>query len=113
MPFPLRSMAAGSVALLPAGCITTGPHVALLNNRDLRATFEEIGLSQADLFAVSRLLNPGLGVRWPHDALRGPNVDLTLATPRLNLSSRARCIRVSRGTAHTTSRYAMPSCARV
>jgi cobalt-zinc-cadmium efflux system outer membrane protein len=55
--------------------------IALLNNRGLRVTMEEIGLSQADLIAASRLRNPTLAasVRWPDHAPRGPNVEFSLA----------------------------------
>jgi cobalt-zinc-cadmium efflux system outer membrane protein len=54
--------------------------IAVLNNRELRATFEELGISQADLIAASRLRNPtfGASVRWPNDRPRGPNVELSL-----------------------------------
>lgn len=75
-------------ALLAAGLtVDSAVQIALLNNRGLRATFEELGLSQADLAAVARPPNPGLslGLRWPHEAPRGPNVDLTLAAPLLEL----------------------------
>lgn len=60
--------------------------LALLNNRMLRATFEEIGLSQADLVAASKPHNPTLGasVRWPHDRPRGPNVGVSLAADLLD-----------------------------
>ncbi|MEO6005302.1 MAG: TolC family protein [Opitutus sp.] len=60
--------------------------IAVINNRTLRATFEEIGLSRADLMAASRLHNPTLGasVRWPDHAPRGPNVGLSLAVDLLD-----------------------------
>lgn len=60
--------------------------LALFNNRNLRATFEEIGLSQADVVAASRLHNPtfGASVRWPKDRPRGPNVGLSLAADLLD-----------------------------
>ena len=55
--------------------------VALLNNHGLRATFEEIGVSQAELSAASRLPNPTLSaqVRWPSQSPRGPNSEFNLA----------------------------------
>lgn len=64
----------------------TAVRIALLNNRNLRATFEDIGLSQADLIAASRLHNPVLGasVRWPEHAPRGPNVGLSLVADLLD-----------------------------
>ncbi len=55
--------------------------IALFNNRSLRATFEEIGVSQAELAAASRLPNPTLSasVRWPSSSPRGPNSEFGLA----------------------------------
>ena len=60
--------------------------IAVLNNRDLRATFEELGVSQADLVAASRLRNPtfGASVRWPNERPRGPNVELSLVSDLLD-----------------------------
>lgn len=84
-----RAEADAAVRALLARDLTVDAAVrlALLNNRGLRATFEELGLSQADLTGASRLPNPGLsaGVRWPHTAPRGPNVDFTLTAPLLDL----------------------------
>lgn len=50
--------------------------IAVLNNRELRATFEDLGVSQADLIAAGRLRNPSLGlsVRWPAGP-GGPDVE--------------------------------------
>ena len=63
--------------------VESAVQIALLNNRALRATFEELGLSQAGLAAAGRLSNPSFdaSVRWPHDAPRGPNVEFTLTAP--------------------------------
>lgn len=60
--------------------------VALLNNRALRATFEELGLSQAELAASSRLPNPSLSasVRWPHAHGGGPNTEFGLTAALLD-----------------------------
>ncbi len=60
--------------------------VALLNNRTLRATFEELGVSQADLLAAGRLHNPtfAASVRWPNQRPRGPNVGLSLVADLLD-----------------------------
>lgn len=60
--------------------------IAVINNRELRATFEDLGVSQADLIAASRLKNPsfGLGVRWPKDRPRGPNVEISIAADLLD-----------------------------
>ena len=54
--------------------------VALVNNRSLRATFEELGVSQADLVAAGRLHNPTFfaSSRWPNQAPRGPDVEFSL-----------------------------------
>ena len=59
--------------------------IALLNNRAMRGTFEELGLSQAALAAATRLPNPSFdaSVRWPKDAPRGPNVEFGLTVPLL------------------------------
>ena len=66
--------------------VESAVQIALLNNRALRVTFEEIGLSQADVAAASRLPNPTLGasVRWPQDRPRGPNVEFGLTAPLLD-----------------------------
>ncbi|HVU18354.1 MAG TPA: TolC family protein [Candidatus Didemnitutus sp.] len=60
--------------------------IAFINNRELRATFEDLGISQAELIAASRLTNPsfGAGVRWPSDRPRGPNVELSVAADLLD-----------------------------
>ena len=65
--------------------VESAVRIALLNNRGLRATFEELGLSQAGLAAASRLPNPSLeaSVRWPNVAPRGPNVEFGLSAPLL------------------------------
>jgi cobalt-zinc-cadmium efflux system outer membrane protein len=60
--------------------------IALLNNRSLRATFEELGVSQAELIAAGRLPNPSFSasVRWPNDRPREPNVEFGLGIDLLN-----------------------------
>jgi cobalt-zinc-cadmium efflux system outer membrane protein len=60
--------------------------IAVLNNRELRATFEELGVSQADLIAAGRLRNPtfGASVRWPNERPRGPNVEFSLVSDLLD-----------------------------
>lgn len=54
--------------------------IALLNNRELRVTLEELGLSQAEVAAAARLANPSFsaGIRWPHDAPRVPEIEFGL-----------------------------------
>lgn len=60
--------------------------IAVINNRELRATFEDLGVSQSELIAASRLRNPsfGVGVRWPKDRPRGPNVEFSIAADLLD-----------------------------
>jgi cobalt-zinc-cadmium efflux system outer membrane protein len=59
--------------------------VALLNNRRLRATLEELHLSQADLLEASLPANITLAssVRWPHQG-GGRNVEMEIAGDVLN-----------------------------
>ncbi len=66
--------------------VESAVQIALLNNRSLRASFEEIGLSQADLAAATRLPNPtfAASVRWPQDRPRGPNAEFGLTAPLLD-----------------------------
>lgn len=54
--------------------------VALLNNRDLQATYEELNIAQADLVQAGLLRNPLLeaAVRWPTSGT-GTGVDLGVA----------------------------------
>jgi len=82
-----RAKAEAAVRDLLAADLTvdSAVQIALLNNRALRATFEELGLSQAGLAAATRLPNPSFdaSVRWPHRAPRGPNVAFGLSAPLL------------------------------
>ncbi len=55
--------------------------VALLNNPDLQATFEEIGLSQADLVQAGLLKNPTFSASW-----RFPNMPPGLADAEYSLA---------------------------
>ena len=60
--------------------------IALLNNRTLQADFEEIGISQADLSAASRLRNPEFDGFWrlpEHGG--GLNAEYSLAQDFLDL----------------------------
>jgi len=83
-----RAQADAAVRELLARDLTveSAVQIALLNNRALRATFEELGLSQADLAAASRLPNPSFSasVRWPSSRPRGPNVEFALTAPLLD-----------------------------
>lgn len=90
--------------------------IAVLNNRELRATFEELGVSQADLIAASRLPNPtfGASVRWPNEGPRGPNVELSLAGELLDsllLPVRKRVARQQLGQAESRVAHAVLSLA--
>ena len=53
--------------------------VALLNNPSLQATFEEVGISQADLAQAARIANPEISgfVRFPGEG-SGQNTELSL-----------------------------------
>lgn len=64
----------------------TAAAIALLNNRRLRATFEEMGVSEADFIAATRLPNPSFSasVRWPNKRPRPPNVEFNLSFEVLN-----------------------------
>jgi len=77
-----RSAAQNGVRELLAKELTpnTAVGIALMNSRSLRATFEELGISQADLVAAGRLHNPTLfaSSRWPDRAPRGPDVEFSL-----------------------------------
>lgn len=61
--------------------IESAVQIALLNNRTLRATFEELGLSQADLVEAGQLANPSFSalVRWPTDSPRVPHTEFRLS----------------------------------
>ena len=61
--------------------------VALLNNRDLQATFEEVGLSFADLRAARTLANPQaeLAVKFPDRPPSGTMLEWGIAQNFLDL----------------------------
>lgn len=61
--------------------------IALLNNRTLQADFEEIGISQADLSAASRLRNPEFEGFWrfPDHGPKVVNAEYALAQDFLDL----------------------------
>jgi cobalt-zinc-cadmium efflux system outer membrane protein len=66
---------------------TTAVQVALLNNRELQATFEEIGLSFADLREARMLANPvaDLSIKFPDRAPTAPLYEWGVAQNFLNL----------------------------
>ena len=55
--------------------------VALLNNRELQATFEEIGIANADLIEAGLLKNPIFAgdARFPNRAPSGTNIEMAIA----------------------------------
>src|SRR5713101_4389789 len=55
--------------------------VALLNNRELQATFEEIGIAQADLVEAGLLKNPIFAgdARFPNRAPSGTDIEMAIA----------------------------------
>src|SRR6266403_3301028 len=61
--------------------IDAAVQIALLNNRSLQATFEEIGLSVADLLEASTFPNPrfDLAIRFPDKPPSGTYVDYGVA----------------------------------
>jgi cobalt-zinc-cadmium efflux system outer membrane protein len=64
-------------ALLAKGLtLPAAEKVALLNNKRLQATFEELGIAQADLFQAGLIANPriGVAVKLPTTGDLSPNV---------------------------------------
>jgi cobalt-zinc-cadmium efflux system outer membrane protein len=61
--------------------------VALLNNRELQARFEEIGIAQGDLIQAGLLSNPNFAtsVRFPDRSPSGTNVEYSIAQNFLDL----------------------------
>ncbi len=55
--------------------------IALLNNRELQATFEEIGIAQGDLVEAGLLKNPIFAgdARFPNRAPSGTDIEMTIA----------------------------------
>jgi len=61
--------------------------IALLNNRHLQATFEEIGIAQADLVQAGLLKNPvfDLGIRFPTRSPSKTYLDMSIASDFIEL----------------------------
>src|SRR5437762_7020575 len=55
--------------------------IALLNNRELQATFEEIGIAQADLIEAGLLKNPIFAgdARFPNRSPSGTDIEMSIA----------------------------------
>jgi cobalt-zinc-cadmium efflux system outer membrane protein len=62
--------------------------IALLNNRHLQVTFEDLGIAQADLVQAGLLKNPvfDLGVRFPDSAPSGTYLDIAAAGDFLDIA---------------------------
>src|ERR1700756_3699089 len=67
--------------------VDTAVQIALLNNRSLQATFEEIGLSAADLIEAATIPNPriDLEVRIPDKPPSGTYIDYSAALDFLSI----------------------------
>src|ERR1700722_15833257 len=67
--------------------VNTAVQIALLNNRSLQATFEEIGLSAADLLEAATIPNPkiDLSIRFPDQPPSGTYVDYGAAIDFLKI----------------------------
>jgi len=67
--------------------VETAVQIALLNNRSLQATFEEIGLSAADLIAAATIPNPkiDLAIRFPDKPPSGTYIDYSTAIDFLSI----------------------------
>lgn len=61
--------------------------VALVNNRDLQATLQDLGIAQADLAQASRISNPGLHglVRFKNQEALGRNYEVSLVQDFLDI----------------------------
>jgi cobalt-zinc-cadmium efflux system outer membrane protein len=67
--------------------VETAVQIALLNNRSLQATFEEIGLSAADLIEAATIPNPkiDLAIRFPDKPPSGTYIDYSAAIDFLSI----------------------------
>jgi cobalt-zinc-cadmium efflux system outer membrane protein len=77
----VRAMLARSLS--PAEAV----QIALLNNRELQATYEELMISQADLVQAGLLHNPvfGAAMRWDVESGTGPHPSLSVEQDFLSL----------------------------
>jgi cobalt-zinc-cadmium efflux system outer membrane protein len=84
-----RAAAARVYALLTAPLTADGAvQVALLNNHYLQATFEDLGIAQADLVQAGLLKNPvfDIGVRFPNRGPSGTYLDIAAAENFLDIA---------------------------
>jgi len=83
-----RSARGDAVRVLLARDLTpeTAVEIALLNSPELQATFEDLGISEADLFASGRMHNPTFfaSTRWPDSHPRGPDAEFSLTADLLD-----------------------------
>lgn len=65
----------------------TAVQIALLNNPNIQATFEEIGIAQADLVEAGLFSNPifEIEVRYPHEKKLKTNVEYLVTTAFLDI----------------------------
>jgi cobalt-zinc-cadmium efflux system outer membrane protein len=77
--------------------LRTTIRVALINNRNLQASYEELGIAQADLVQAGMLENPSVGVavRIPTVGSPAPGIDADAAMSFLSLFSLAARKRVA------------------
>jgi cobalt-zinc-cadmium efflux system outer membrane protein len=84
-----REQALSEVRRLLRGRLTPGiaAQIALLNNRELQATFEEIGFAEADLKEARAIANPRLDVsaRFPDKPPSGTDVEWGVVQNFLNI----------------------------
>jgi cobalt-zinc-cadmium efflux system outer membrane protein len=61
--------------------------IALLNNPKIQATFEELGIAQADLLEAGLLSNPSfeIEIRYPHSSRLHTNIEYLLTSSLLDL----------------------------
>lgn len=86
---PEDAEVAASVATLLEKDLTVDAavQIALLNNRNLQATYEELGVAQADLVQAGLLRNPVFfgSVRIPHGPPSAANTEFEIMQPFLDL----------------------------
>ncbi len=61
--------------------------IALVNNRELQAHLQDLGVAQADLAQADRLANPGLSIfdRFAHQEPKGQNYEISLVQDLLDI----------------------------
>jgi cobalt-zinc-cadmium efflux system outer membrane protein len=83
-----QSLAAVRTLLKRPLTATSAAQIALLNNRELQATFEEAGLSFADLREARRAANPEVefDAKFPNRSPSGTKLEWGIAQSFLNLA---------------------------